>query len=194
MELYLLRHGRTDYNERRLYCGSTDLPLTPGGRAELEALADRRPLPNFFLTADTGMLRTRETADILVPPGPRISLPDLREMDFGRFEGFGYETLRLDPVYIDWITDKSGDFVCPAGESRNGFYDRVRRGFREWMASLPPEAERVCLVCHGGTVCAVMDSFCEEKRGFYDWQPDNGRGWRIQVQRDPLLLRDPISL
>ena len=63
MELYLLRHGRTDYNERRLYCGSTDLPLTPGGRAELEELAVRRPLPDFFLTADTGMLRTRETAE-----------------------------------------------------------------------------------------------------------------------------------
>ena len=35
MTIYLIRHGKTEANERRLYCGSTDLPLSEGGRAEL---------------------------------------------------------------------------------------------------------------------------------------------------------------
>ena len=34
--LYLLRHSLTEANERRLYCGWTDLPLSPAGRALAE--------------------------------------------------------------------------------------------------------------------------------------------------------------
>lgn len=34
----LLRHGSTQANERGLYCGSTDLPLSPAGREELMRL------------------------------------------------------------------------------------------------------------------------------------------------------------
>lgn len=35
MRILLLRHGITEANEKHLYCGSTDLPLSPGGRAAL---------------------------------------------------------------------------------------------------------------------------------------------------------------
>ncbi len=190
MELYLLRHGRTSANEQRLYCGSTDLSLSPRGRAELETLAAARPLPEFDLIADTGMRRTRETAEILLPGKPSISLPGLREMDFGRFECHDYETLRHNPVYIDWITDETGDFVCPDGESRNAFYARIQETLRAFLTE-HAECARICIVCHGGTVCAILDSFCTEKLGFYEQQPDSGRGWRTQVNFDPLRLEAP---
>lgn len=35
MRILLLRHGITEANEKHLYCGSTDLPLSPAGRAAL---------------------------------------------------------------------------------------------------------------------------------------------------------------
>ena len=38
MSIYLIRHGKTEANEKRLYCGSTDLPLSEKGRAELRAM------------------------------------------------------------------------------------------------------------------------------------------------------------
>ena len=38
MRIYLIRHGKTEANERRLYCGSTDLPLSRQGAAELAQL------------------------------------------------------------------------------------------------------------------------------------------------------------
>ena len=34
MIIYLIRHGKTEANERHLYCGSTDLPLSDAGIAE----------------------------------------------------------------------------------------------------------------------------------------------------------------
>lgn len=179
MECYLLRHGQTSANEKHLYCGSTDLHLSPGGEAALRALADERPLPFFDVVADTGMHRTRETADILCNGGARITIPGLCEMDFGLFECKSYETLRFDPYYIKWITDETGDCTCPWGESRNTFYTRVRDSFKEFVRNT--DAARVCIVCHGGTVCAILDSFSTEKRGFYDWQPTFGHGWHARL-------------
>jgi len=35
MKLILIRHGKTEANEKHLYCGSTDIPLSDGGKAEL---------------------------------------------------------------------------------------------------------------------------------------------------------------
>lgn len=184
MELYLLRHGRTEANEKKLYCGATDWHLSPGGKEELHRLADTRPLPPFDIVADTGMYRTKETADLLCS-GRRITLPELREMNFGLFERKAYETLRFDPYYLKWISDASGDCSCPWGESRNSFYARVRDSFAKFIS--PLDASRVCIVCHGGTICAIMDSFCTEKRGFYDWQPAFGHGWRCRLHQGESL-------
>ena len=36
--IYLIRHGRTEANEKHFYCGSTDLPLTEAGRASLREM------------------------------------------------------------------------------------------------------------------------------------------------------------
>ena len=38
MTIYLIRHGKTEANEKHLYCGSTDLPLSEAGKAELQVL------------------------------------------------------------------------------------------------------------------------------------------------------------
>ena len=179
MELILLRHGRTEANEKHLYCGATDWHLSPGGAAELRALAESRPLPVFDVVADTGMYRTRETAELLCRGARRLSLPGLQEMNFGLFERKSYDTLRFDPSYIKWITDESGDCSCPWGESRNSFYSRVRESFTAFAAETA--ADRACIVCHGGTICAILDSFCAEKRGCYDWQPDFGHGWQLDL-------------
>ena len=62
MRIYLIRHGKTEANERRLYCGSTDLPLSRQGAAELAQL--HYDIQNVrFLTS--GMKRTNETLRIL---------------------------------------------------------------------------------------------------------------------------------
>ena len=38
MTIYLIRHGKTEANEKHLYCGSTDLPLSEAGRGELQGV------------------------------------------------------------------------------------------------------------------------------------------------------------
>ena len=62
MSIYLIRHGKTEANEKRLYCGRTDLSLSAAGREEL--LSVRYDItPERFVTS--GMKRTDETLQIL---------------------------------------------------------------------------------------------------------------------------------
>ena len=54
MKIVLLRHGLTEANEKHLYCGSTDLPLSPAGRAALRRLEMPAPGTRFI---SSGMRR-----------------------------------------------------------------------------------------------------------------------------------------
>ena len=97
MSIYLIRHGKTLANEEHRYCGSTDLPLSEGGRAELNALTYRLPEGLRFVTS--GMLRTEQTLQALFGDVPHSQDPRFREVDFGDFEMGTYEELKGTPAY-----------------------------------------------------------------------------------------------
>ncbi|MBR2716419.1 MAG: histidine phosphatase family protein, partial [Oscillospiraceae bacterium] len=101
--IYLIRHGRTEANEKHLYCGSTDLPLSEAGRSELEGLRAAYTVPPGCRFVTSGMRRTAETLEILFGAVPCDEEPDLREVDFGAFEMRSYEELRSDPAYQVWL-------------------------------------------------------------------------------------------
>ena len=175
--LFLLRHSLTEANERHIYCGSTDLPLSPGGRELAHEIADRRRLPACERYVTSGMKRADETLEILASRKPDQVLPSLSEMDFGCFEMQGYETLKHDPDYQRWIGDTGGSISCPGGESSGAFKQRVLAGGAEllelaWNSAL--------VVCHGGVIVQLMGAwFPSEGRGFYEWQPAACEGWRV---------------
>ena len=61
MKLTLLRHGITEGNRRRLYYGSTDLPLLQEGWEALEDLRAQGGYPTATLFYTSGMIRTEQT-------------------------------------------------------------------------------------------------------------------------------------
>ena len=132
--IYLLRHGRTEANRRRLYCGSTDLPLSPEGAAELRRLAERGGYPPIagLRVITSGLRRTAETLLAIYGPVPFAPEPGFREMDFGDFEGKSYELLRDDPAYQAWITGENEQNRCPHGESGA---DMTRRPGKGWSGT-----------------------------------------------------------
>ena len=176
--LYLLRHGLTEANEKRLYCGRTDLPLTPNGQALARDIAARRPLPPCELYVSSGMARANETLAILTGQRPVRIIPELSEMDFGRFEMLGYETLRYNADYQRWIGDVDGSVPCTGGESTGAFRRRVLSG---GTALLKLRWSSAIVVCHGGVIVNLMSAwFPSENRSFYEWQPAACEGWRIE--------------
>lgn len=173
--LILLRHSLTEGNERRLYYGWTDIPLSPAGRALCLEMRESRPLPACGLCVTSGLIRANETLALLTGREPDEILPDLREMRFGRFEMRGYEELRDDPDYRRWVSGGP----CPGGESQAEFRARILRG----GAALLGLGGGALAICHGGVIANLMEAwFPAEGRDFYEWQPGPCRGYRIEAQ------------
>ena len=170
MTIYLIRHGKTKANELRLYCGSTDLPLSQMGREELSRI--RYDISGVrFLTS--GMARANETMELLFPGIPYETDSRFREVDFGAFEMHSYEDLKDDPDYQAWLSGDNEANVPPGGESGCQMTERVLRAFRELC-------EDTCVITHGGVIAAIMAArFPEEGRHRYQWQPKNGCGYAI---------------
>ena len=170
MRIYLIRHGKTLANEQRLYCGSTDLPLSESGRRELREISYDISGVRFLTS---GMKRANETMELLFPGAVYETDPRFREVDFGVFEMRGYEVLRHEPAYQAWITGNNEENVPPEGESGAQMTRRVLEALRELK-------EDTCLVTHGGVIAAIMASlFPGEGKHRYLWQPGNGHGYCI---------------
>lgn len=171
--LYLIRHGKTSANEAHLYCGSTDLPLSEGGRQELKTLTyDIHP--QVIITS--GMKRTEETLNILFGELPHDVSREFREIDFGIFEMKSYEDLKEDPDYQAWITGDNFRNVPPEGESGLQMQERILKALEPVLRS----NQDTLIVTHGGVIAAILQSlFPEEEKNLYSWQPKPGHGYEI---------------
>ena len=168
--IYLIRHGKTEANEKHLYCGSTDLPLSNLGAEELRKLRYNVPVRNFVTS---GMKRTEETLRILFGDVPHTQNPELREVDFGSFEMHSYEELKENSAYLHWISGNNEENIPPHGESGNQMKKRVLSAFAE----IP---EETAIISHGGVIAAIMESlFPEEHKNRYEWQPKPGHGYLL---------------
>ena len=180
MKLILIRHGNTEANEKHLYCGSTDLPLSDAGRA---ALLERKtsvgtPSITGFRVVTSGMRRCEETLALLYGEVPHETDPAFREMDCGVFEMHSYEEMKNDPDYLAWITGDNEANVCPGGESGQVMTARVLEGLRKLIAC----CRDTLLVTHGGVIAAIMAHlFPVEGKNRYEWQPKPGGGYVIDT-------------
>lgn len=172
MTVYLIRHGKTMANEKHLYCGSTDLPLSDAGREEVCAL--NYDIKNVrFITS--GMKRTNETLQLLFGDVPFEVDPRFREVDFGSFEMYSYEELKDTSDYQTWLTGDNESNVPPNGESGAQMKARVLAAFSEIQ-------EDTCVIAHGGVIAAIMQQmFPKENKTRYEWQPKPGCGYAIRI-------------
>ena len=170
MTIYLIRHGKTEANEKHLYCGSIDLPLSNTGREELRNL--HYDIENVrFLTS--GMKRTNETLRILFGDVPYEVDPRFREVDFGIFEMHSYDQLKDTPEYQAWINGDNEANIPPNGESGVRMKERVLNAFSEIK-------EDTCIITHGGCIAAIMEHlFPDAGKNRYEWQPKPGQGYAI---------------
>jgi alpha-ribazole phosphatase len=175
LELWLIRHGKTEGNRLGRYIGTTDEPLCPEGRNRLPRGV--YPVPKAVFTSP--MKRAVETAEILFPELPSHSIEDLSECDFGEFENKNYKELEGNLQYQAWI-DSEGRLPFPGGESREAFRKRTCRGFERVVnRCLKEDIDRAALVVHGGTIMNIMEVFARQERSFYDWHVPNGGGYGL---------------
>lgn len=181
MHIYFIRHGMTEGNRLRQYIGRTDEPLCGEGRAQLHSRVAQGCYPKVERLCISPMLRCRQTAELLYPGMPRLEDGDLREMDFGDFEGQTYEQLKKRPDYQAWL--EGG--LCPGGEEREHFIRRCREAFiRCVQTELEHNTQSLAIIAHGGTIMAVLSGLDIQQGNFYDYQVGSGGGFCCQVEQD----------
>ena len=180
MKAVLIRHGKTQGNIERRYSGCrTDDPLTEEGINELRRIEE---LPAELMLFVSPMTRARQTAEIMLPAAEQNVIEDLREMDFGYFEGKSHSELDGDPAYQAWI-DSGGTMEIPGAETKEGFTERVMNALNS-AAAMASEAgtDNIYIVAHGGTIMAVMAALTGGD--YYDFLVPNGTGYSMDLEVD----------
>lgn len=183
MEVILIRHGVTQGNLEKRFVGRLDVPLAPEGEAMARETAPLLPAVEHLYVSP--MRRCRQTAALLWPGVAQTVIEDLRETDFGPFEGKSHQELRDDPMYQRWL---AGEMAV--GEPAE---DCARRGSRALEAlaedALARGFTRIGVVSHGGLLMGMLTRCGRPARtGFYDWYPQNCGGYRAELVREPLEI------
>ena len=179
MTIYLIRHGKTEANEKHLYCGSTDLSLSVAGREELQNI--RYDIKNVRFIA-SGMKRTNETLQTIFGDVPYEVDERFREVDFGIFEMHSYDQLKDTEEYQVWLNGDNEANIPPQGESGNQMKTRVLNAYSEIK-------EDTCIITHGGVIATIMEHlFPGEGKNRYQWQPKPGHGYVIREGTYAILL------
>ena len=94
VEIVLARHGETEWSRDKLHTSHTDLPLTDVGRQEALALASRLEGRDFALVLTSPLRRARETCELAGLADRAVIDDDLREFEYGEFEGVSTKDIR----------------------------------------------------------------------------------------------------
>lgn len=189
-DIYLIRHGTTEANIKKLYYGASDVPLSNEGVDMVAkfALEGKYPSADGADLYTTGMVRTDQTFFLIYGCKEYQVISELREYNFGDFEMKTYEEIKDLPAYQAWVSDEEGLTPCPGagGESSAVFAGRVEVGFSKLLANhkLPgSEARKSIVICHGGVIAGIMSRcFPDEDKTIYQWLPDPGRGYHIHIE------------
>ncbi len=187
-KIYLIRHGRTEANEARIYCGISDLPLSQNGVVDLEKKRDyyQNLMSDKAKYFTTGMKRTNQTFEILFKKDNKLPefgvVTGFKEINFGIFELKSYNDLKDNPQYVTWISGDYESNIPPEGESGDQMSERILKTFKNFLQTTGEES---VVVCHGGTAYYIMRHlFPEENKTLYEWEPKNGCGYLIELKDD----------
>ncbi|HQM01564.1 MAG TPA: histidine phosphatase family protein [Ruminococcus flavefaciens] len=161
--LYIMRHGRTDWNDLHKMQGRTDIPLNDCGREMAEKAREEYKDVNFDICYCSPLSRARETAEILLKDRdiPIIYDDRLLEMSFGIYEGTA-NSFKIPgcPINVLFQTPEKYTVPVEGGESFDELFARTGDFLRNSAEPLVNEGKDVLIIGHGAMnssiVCQVM--------------------------------------
>lgn len=181
LKIHLIRHGATDANYKGQYIGCrTDLPLSPEGLNELRLLKENMDYPEVETVYSSPLLRCRQTAAVLYPEKPVLAIENLKEYDFGSFEGKTAAELEGNPYFLPWASGKLS--APPEGEENSDFIKRLCIGLNEIVYDmLENDYHEAAVIMHGGAIMMLLGTTAVPRHKPVEWTADNGRGYSILI-------------
>jgi len=157
-ELFVIRHGKTLWNQQRRLQGQMDSPLTSEGLKQAESLAGRLANIKFdaIYTSDLG--RTMITARIISAKlnGQQLYADiRLRERNFGIFHGLNWEEImKRFPEEGAKEKETNAGYIIPDGESREQVLERCKAFMHE--IAFKHQGKKILAITHGGIVSSMV--------------------------------------
>lgn len=180
--LYLVRHGETHWNAVKKFQGHSDISLSAKGRQQAASLANFMQKKGITIDAaySSDLRRTLETAEILLQKSSatNIALKDLREINFGEWEGFTSKELyfHYPEKLAQWWQSPSTTRI-PGGENLTDVMQRVTPCLAKILKA--HVNENVLLTSHGGIIRVVIS---------YVLGIDINQYWRLRLDNCSLSI------
>jgi len=154
MNLFLIRHGQTDWNLAQRFQGQSDIPLNETGRKQANAIVERLAAEHFDAIYSSDLQRATETADIICK-SEIITDSRLREVNFGDWEGLIYDEIKVKypETLAAWEVDIFKN-APPNGETLEGLSVRVQSMLDELRAK--HDDQNILIVAHGGVLQTLI--------------------------------------
>ena len=174
--LYIMRHGKTDWNEKHKIQGRTDIPLNDEGRKMAAAAAEEYKDIHFDICFCSPLIRAKETAQIFLSARniPIIYDNRIMEMCFGTYEGIE-NSFAIDDCPINTLFKKPEKYVTvEGGESFEELFARTGEFIDNVVMPQVNSGKDILIVGHGAMNCSIIAKF----RGtpldkFWDGMTDN---------------------
>jgi probable phosphoglycerate mutase len=195
LELWLIRHGETEWNAAGRHTGRTDVPLTAVGERQAAALGRRLADRSFALVLVSPLTRAVETCRIAGYGGVARFTDDLLEWDYGAYEGRTTVDIRTEvPGWTIWAGNPPGgetieqvgrrvatvidQAIAVGGEVALFAHGHVLRVLTACWLGLPPRAGRLLAL---GTASLSVLGYERETRVISTWNQD----WHLVLKENP---------
>lgn len=178
--LVLIRHGITEWNLKKRYCGRIDVGLSKLGRLQVKALARSLEKKSFHKIYASDRRRALETAGILFGSARIIKVKGLREMNFGILEGLRHKEIleKIGSAYKNWLADPY-KYRIPKAEPLPAFQKRVKAAVKKIACA--NRGKCVAVVCHGGTIGVLVSSILK-KKNFWRYIPSAASATILEIR------------
>lgn len=168
-EIFLVRHGETEWNIQGKFQGSTDIPLSESGIKQA-GYVKKRFENNFDCVYSSPLVRAVKTASILSEgSGIKVNIKEgISEIDFGKWEGLTLKQLKdiYGKEYEEWRNDEVNGYLIGGGDfSLKLAGERAKKAIYEIAEEC--KGKRVIIVAHGGIIKAALIAIYEWKMTMY---------------------------
>ncbi|MDR3349069.1 MAG: alpha-ribazole phosphatase [Acidaminococcales bacterium] len=175
--IYLIRHGETNWNSARRLQGATDVELSEKGLRQAQKLAQRLAGNKFAAIYASDLKRAAVTAGLIAEKHNLAVVlePLFREMAFGEWEGLDIDAINEKwPGQLKNLFENTNGFKIPGGEGFDNLRRRVATAFQALADRHADPEENIAVVAHGGTIRAILGNALDiQAAGVWRFQLDN---------------------
>lgn len=159
--LYIMRHGKTDWNALYKLQGRVDIPLNEEGRVMARSAAQTcRDIP-LDICYVSPLQRARETAELLLQGRniPIVVDERLIEMSFGECEGLDHILRRPDCAVYNLFKDPEHYQAVNGAESFEELYARTGEFVEEVIEPGLAQGQNILIIGHGAMNCSIINRY-----------------------------------